>query len=226
MIKKGENMDFKGMFQRFATKGYKGIPVTKENIITKKEKATEHFEETFKVLDFLDREKIKRKYTMNYEDQIEVFEKHKHQVKTEAELDFIEDNIKKLKRKVRFNGNVTDILIPDDKIEIIINNYKIEDKKVEKVQLSKRKEIQKVNSEIQKLVELKEKLSKEERELEIIRNTASVVNEVMKLAKSKDGVLHLTSPRGTQAFTSFEVLRGSYKPYKYYNKSLKVDINE
>lgn len=220
-------MNIKNMIDNLKTEKYEGIPIKKTIITKRKESISDFFTETFKVLDLLDREREKRKYTLDYKDQIEIYERYQKKSNNEDDDIYIENQLKELKKKIRYEGYVTNIRIPEDKIEIMLNNYFIEDRIAKQKESEVRKNMEEIENEINDLIRMKSLVEDELNEIVLCRDSARSILSIMNQAKENDGLLRLTTSRGgTQAITGYELLRNSYKPYRYYNEKKKVKVNE
>lgn len=220
-------MDFKQLASFMTGGKYNGIPITKRVILRKKENLTNHFKETFKVVDLLDREKEKMYNTPSYQEQIDIYEKYLDKANNEEDYDYINNKLKELKKLQKFNKSVGILRVPKDKIDIIVNNYHLEDKEALKLQSELNQQIDDVTKDINVLIEQKENLLEEWREVIKIRDTAKCVDHMMAEAKENNGLIHLTSERGgTQGITMYNLTRENFNPYRYYTETKKVKIDE
>lgn len=220
-------MNFKQLASFMTGGKYNGIPITKHVILRKRENLTNHFKETFKVIDLLDREKEKMYNTPSYQEQIDIYEKYLDRANNEEDYDYINNKLKELKKLQKFNKSVGILRVPKDKIDIIVNNYHLEDKEALKLQSELNKKINDVTKDINVLIEQKENLLEEWREVIKIRDTAKVVEHLVSEAKENNGLIRLTSERnGTQGITMYNVTRGNFNPYRYYTETKKVKIDE
>ncbi len=138
-----------------------GVKVVTETNNEKRVPIHPFFKETFKVMDMLEREKERRLYEPSYEERLKMLQKYEGSIQSEEELEEYENEERRIKRLIRLGHSPMRITIPEDKYEVILDNYETENKEATAHQESLLEEKRKVDAEVEELLMKQANLNQE-----------------------------------------------------------------
>ena len=189
----------------FKKETYLGAPVKRKKVIYRKVKQSDYFNETFKVIEYLDDLSEKLNKSRDYEYRLERYERALTKNISTEEYDYIKDQIDDLKRKIATKQHHTTVELTNDQVDTIIHNIDVESVKPQEYVDGKREELRKVNEKMKELELTKDQIINEIREVQPQLDLAESLKFIVKKNK-----VDLTRGKGFSLYHSF---RKHYKPY-------------